>query len=114
MTASSPVLDPQPGLVLAYSGYSITVTAREGNIVSYTVTGQECKPRQSKQELEAWVKWAPSAKVRRKGVGADECVILKFSYAGHCRVCQKPIERDAHATDEGVTCAKCCTRKVHK
>lgn len=114
MPSRSPSTNPQPGDLLLWKPYLVEVKARQQDRVDYVVTGPDGSRRESTQSVEEWSGWTNMARVRRRGLGEGECVILKSCASGKCSVCSSYLEKDVHSTDAGITCAACCPGLIHK
>lgn len=102
-------LDPQPGMVLAYKDWTITVTARTPTEVVYAAT-RGASSREGRQGLAEWQAWAGSARER-----GHECVVFDCGIAGPCTVCKKPlVESDVHVSEVGAVHLECCPAKLHR
>lgn len=107
--------DPQPGDVLIWKGYKVTVAERKGDIVSYNVEGPDgYSKRGSSQELQAWSQWASAASVKSRGLGATECVDLRLFTANvACASCEAPILGPVHSLGLEFYCGDHCPAAVH-
>lgn len=109
-----PAEDPQPGDVILWRGWAITVVGREPDLVRYTASHPTTAAvRENGQDLATWRKWAPGAVVPEVPKD-DKCLVFDFYVTGPCGACGKQLDSVVHVVaDRGIFCPGCCPEAVH-
>ena len=107
MAKRSPATDPIPNDVLLFAGWRVEVLSVLNGEVEYRKS-KDGSSQVRTQTLQEWIGWAKDAKVKRRGIASDECVVLERCWSGKCADCGVWIDANAHAIGLRVTCATCC------
>lgn len=96
--------------MLKYGAWKIEVVSVWRGVVSYRKSRWK-EVASGTQTIQEWCGWAKDAKVKSRGMDADECVVTA-SAAGSCSKCGRWTDRP-HLSDAGLRCEKCCTASKH-